>query len=262
MLASNSCLATDGDGYERHMGRWSRRLAPLLKGFAGIGGAVRVLDVGCGTGNVSFCLAQDRELVSAIGVDLSPAYIEHAIRRNGDKRLDFQVGDACALPFPDASFDHAISMLALQFVPRVDLAVREMRRVTRPGGTVAAATWDTRGGLVALRMIFDAAAMLDQSGREARAAAYTRPISRPGDLGRGWHGAGLSDVVQDMGTIRMDFSSFADFWTPMEGKEGPARSTWAPSARTQKRGFATWSGWRIWMGRAMGHGPTRPLPGS
>jgi hypothetical protein len=70
-------------------------------------------------------------------------------------------------------------------------------------------------------MIFDAAAMLDESGREARAAAYTRPMSRPGDLGRVWHGAGLSDVVQDMRTIRMDFSSFADFWTPMEGKEGP-----------------------------------------
>ena len=84
-----------------------------------------------------------------------------------DARLDFQVGDACALPFPDASFDHAVSMLALQFVPQADLAVREMRRVTRPGGTVAAATWDTRGGLVALRMIFDAAAMLDQNGQRA-----------------------------------------------------------------------------------------------
>jgi SAM-dependent methyltransferase len=221
MLASRSFVATDGDGYEAQMGRWSRRLAPLLKGFAGIGGAVRVLDVGCGTGNLSHCLAQDPELVSASGVDLSPAYIEHANRRNRDKRLDFQVGNACALPFPDNSFDHAVSMLALQFVPRVDLAVREMRRVTRSGGTVAAATWDTRGGLVAVRMIFDAAAMLFEDGRVARAAAYTRPMSRPGDLARVWQGAGLADVVQDMRTIRMDFSSFADFWTPMEGKEGP-----------------------------------------
>src|SRR5258705_11703083 len=135
MLASNSCLATDGDGYERHMGRWSRRLAPLLKGFAGIGGAVRVLDVGCGTGNVSFCLAQDRELVSAIGVDLSPAYIEHAIRRNGDKRLDFQVGDAWGVPFPGASFDHAISVVGLQFLPRVTLDGAEMTPVSRPGVT-------------------------------------------------------------------------------------------------------------------------------
>jgi SAM-dependent methyltransferase len=180
-----------------------------------------VLDVGCGTGSLSFCLAQDPGIVSVRGLDLSPAYVEYASRRNDDSRLDFQVGDACALPFPDASFDHAVSMLALQFVPQADLAVREMRRVTCPGGTVAAATWDTRGGFVALRMIFDAAAMLNQHGREARAAAYTRPMSRPGDLARVWHDAGLTDVVQGMLTIRMDFASFADFWKPSEGKEGP-----------------------------------------
>jgi SAM-dependent methyltransferase len=218
---SSTFIATDGDGYELQMGRWSRRLAPLLIGFAGISGAVRVLDVGCGTGSLSFCLAQDPAIVSVQGLDFSPAYVAYANRRNGDPRLYFQVGNACALPFPDASFDHAASMLALQFVPQADLAIREMRRVTRPGGTISAATWDTRGGFVALRMIFDAAAMLDQNGRQARAAAYTRPLSRPGDLARVWHDAGLTNVVQDMRTIRMEFASFADFWVPFQGKEGP-----------------------------------------
>jgi len=155
------------------------------------------------------------------GLDISPAYVESANRRNDDPRLDFMVGDARALPFPDASFDHAVSMLVLQFVPRADLAVREMRRVTCSGGTVAAATWDTRGGLVALRMIYDTAAMLDPKGCQARAAAYTRPMSRPGDLARIWHDAGLTDVVQDALTIRMEFASFADFWAPVEGTEGP-----------------------------------------
>ena len=70
-------------------------------------------------------------------------------------------------------------------------------------------------------MIFDVAAMLDQNGGQARATAYTRPMSRPGDLAHAWHDAGLTDVVQDMLTIRMDFASFADFWAPGEGKEGP-----------------------------------------
>jgi SAM-dependent methyltransferase len=221
MTVATTFVSSDGHGYELQMGRWSRRLAPLLIEFAGIGGPVRVLDVGCGTGNLSSCLAENPDIVGVSGLDISEAYIDHAIFRNGDSRLDFRIGDACALPFRDASFDHAVSMLALQFVPRVDLAVREMRRVTRPGGTVAAATWDTRGGFVALRMIFDAAAILDQHGREARAAAYTRPLSRPGDLARIWLGEGLTNVVQDMRTIRMDFSSFSDFWAPLEGKEGP-----------------------------------------
>ena len=132
-----------------------------------------MLDVGCGTGNLAICLANDPELVSVRGIDLAATYVDYAKRRNVDARLGFQVGDAHALPFPDATFDHAVSMLVLQFVPQADLGVREMRRVTRPGGTVAAATWDTRGGFVALRMFYDAAATLDQNGDRARAAAYT-----------------------------------------------------------------------------------------
>jgi ubiquinone/menaquinone biosynthesis C-methylase UbiE len=221
MTAASTFASSDGEAYEVQMGRWSRRLAPLFVEFAGTAGAVRVLDVGCGTGSLSSCLARDPGIVSVHGLDISPAYVESANRRNDDARLDFMVGDARALPFPDAHFDHAVSMLVLQFVPRADLAVREMRRVTCSGGTVAAATWDTRGGLVALRMIYDTAAILDPKGCQVRAAAYTRPMSRPGDLARMWHDAGLTDVVQDTLTIRMEFASFADFWAPAEGTEGP-----------------------------------------
>jgi SAM-dependent methyltransferase len=221
LVASSTFVSVDGDGYELQMGRWSRRLAPLFVKFAGIAGAARVLDVGCGTGSLTSCLAQDPKLLSVQGLDFSPAYIADATRKNRDPRVTYQVGEACALPFLDASFDHAISMLVLQFIPRAELAVREMRRVTRPGGTVAAATWDARGGLVAQRMILDTAAMLCQAGNEYRARAYTRPMSRPGDLADAWRQAGLIDVVQDMLTIRMDFASFADFWAPAEGRDGP-----------------------------------------
>jgi SAM-dependent methyltransferase len=221
MVISSTFAASDGDRYEVQMGRWSGRLAPLFIDFAGITTAERVLDVGCGTGNLSFSLARNPAIGSVRGIDFSPAYIEHAKRRNRDTRLGFEVGDACALPFPDAWFDHALSLLVLQFIPQADLAVREMRRVTRPGGTVAAATWDTRGGLVSLRLIFDTAAALDRHGQEARARALTKPMSRPGDLARAWREAGLVDVVDGMLTVRMDFASFADFWAPNEGKDGP-----------------------------------------
>ena len=74
-----------------------------------------------------------------------------------------------------------------------------MRCVTRGGGTIAAATWDTRGGFVALRILFDAAVMLDQNGHQARAAAYTRPMRRPVKLTRIWPDAGRSDFVRDLG---------------------------------------------------------------
>ncbi len=222
MSAASTFAAADGDGYELQMGRWSQRLAPLFFAFTGIGKARCVLDVGCGTGNLALFLAQhDPGLVDVHGIDVCPAYVEYARRRSDDARLRFEVGDACALPFPAQHFDHALAMLSLQFVPRADLAVREMRRVTRRGGTVAAATWDTRGGYVALRLVLDAAAMLDEAGRAERAAAYTRPMSRPGELARVWAHAGLSNVVQDSVTMRMEFASFADFWAPMAGRDGP-----------------------------------------
>lgn len=221
MIASSTFVSADGDGYNLQMGRWSHRLAPLFIDFTGIAVAERILDVGCGTGNLTFSLAQNRNIAAVTGIDMSPVYVEHAKHHNRDSRLDFQVGDACTLPFPDASFDHALSMLVLQFVPKGDLAIREMRRVTRPGGTIAATAWDARGGLVTYRIFFDTAAMLDPNGSERRAKICTRPFTRPGELAGAWQDAGLQDVVEAMLTIRMDFTSFADFWTPYEGKDGP-----------------------------------------
>src|SRR5262245_60933442 len=134
MTVSSTFVSADGDGYEFQMGRWSRRLAPLFINFAGITAAGCILDVGCGTGSLSFHLAQNHKIGSVRGVDLSSVYIEHAKRHNSDARLDFQVANACALPFPDAAFDHSLSMLVLQFIPQPELAARELRRVTRPGG--------------------------------------------------------------------------------------------------------------------------------
>ncbi|MGE3267396.1 MAG: class I SAM-dependent methyltransferase [Chloroflexota bacterium] len=221
MTASSTFISAGGDGYELQMGRWSRRLAPLFLDFAGITHAESVLDVGCGTGSLSFCLAQQADIGAVRGLDFAPVYVDYARHRNDDKRIEFEVGDACAMPYPDASFDHTLSMLVLQFVPEADRAIREMRRVTRPGGTVAAATWDSRGGLVTYRMFFDTAAMLSEKANERRGRTYTRPLSRPGELARAWTEAGLEDVVQDMRTIRMDFQSFDDYWAPCEGKDGP-----------------------------------------
>ena len=218
---SSTFLATDGEGYEAQMGRWSSRLAPLLIGFAGIHRASHVLDVGCGTGSLTFAIASSPKISAVTGVDLSSAYIAHASAQNTDQRTAFEIGDACALRFEDASFDHALSLLVLQFVPDAGRAVREMRRVTRSGGTIAAATWDTRGGVVAQRMFFDTAAVLDPAAGARRAAACARPMSRRDGLINAWSNAGLANIEVDSLTIRMDYWSFLDFWSSIDGKDGP-----------------------------------------
>jgi SAM-dependent methyltransferase len=221
LTTSSTFTANDGDGYERLMGRWSKRLAEPFLDFAGTQEGESVLDAGCGTGHLAQAVAQ-RNLSGAIrAVDLAPVYVEHARSHNRDPRIVFEVGDVCALDFPARSFDRVLSMLVLHFVPNSALAVAELCRVARPGAVVAACVWDARGGLVFNRMFFDTAAALDPNANERRAKNFTRPMTRPGELGKAWRAAGLHDVVESSITMRMEFSSFEDYWTPNQGREGP-----------------------------------------
>lgn len=221
MTASSTFLATDGDGYELQMGRWSRRLAGPFLDFTGAANDERVLDVGCGTGRLAFALAERCQVKQLVGIDVSPAYIEHANRLNHDPRIVFQLGDVCALDFPDHSFDRVLALLVLHFVPRANQAIAEMRRVARPGCVAGAAVWDARGGFVANRIFFDTASVLDPRANERRAHNYTRPLTRPGELAKAWIAAGFRDVIETALMIRMEYQSFDDYWAPYTGKDGP-----------------------------------------
>ena len=219
--SSSTFLASDGAGYELQMGRWSRRLAAPFVEFVGIKRSPRVLDVGCGTGALAHVLSADTNVVEVRAIDVSPSYIDYARQRNQDPRLSFEVGDACALDYPTARFDRTLALLVLHFVPQPERAIAEMRRVTAPGGMVAAAVWDARGGYVANRLFYDTAAALDPKANERRAKNYTRPMTRPGELKAAWQAAGLEDVVETSLCIRMEYASFADYWAPFDGKDGP-----------------------------------------
>ena len=223
MTPSSTFIANDGAAYEQLMGRWSRRLTEPFLDFVGAAPGERVLDVGCGTGCLASALVQRFPVAEVCGVDLSPAYIAHARASQPDPKISYQVGDACALGFADRSFDRVLALLLLHFVPSASVAIAEMRRVARPGATVGAAVWDARGGFVANRMFFDTAAALDaKAGEQRRARNYTRPMTRPGELTDAWRAAGLLDVTGTTLAIRMEFSSFDDYWAPYEGKDGPS----------------------------------------
>jgi len=220
MANTSTFSSSDGDGYEAQMGRWSKRLAPLMVDFAGLASARSVLDVGCGTGSLAFELARNPNIRSVEGIDLCPAYIAYADRRARNSRPRFRVADACALPFPDATFDHSLSSLVLQFIPDAGRAAREMRRVTRAGGVLAVTTWDTQNFFMH-RMFFETAAELDADARERRAEACARPMARSDGLKAMWHDLGLAGITLGRLSISMTFTSFDDFWIPMDGTDGP-----------------------------------------
>ncbi len=221
MSVAVAFTATDGDAYERHMGRWSRGLAEVFLDFVGVAEDEQVLDLGCGTGSLTYALAERVTNQGIVGVDLSEAYCDYARSRSDDSRLDFRSGSATAIPLPDNSVDRALSILLLSFVDDTERALSEMRRVTRPGGIVASAIWDTKGGHVTNRMIWDIAATLDPRANELRAVNYTRSLTRPGALVDAWYAAGFENVEEAMLGSRMNFDSFEDFWSPNLGKQGP-----------------------------------------
>ena len=207
-------------GYEQLMGRWSRKLAGPFLTFAGVANGERVLDVGCGTGSLTFALPKAADVSEVAGIDFSPVFVEEAQRRNADPRITIQQGDACALPFPDGYFDRALALLVLHFVPNAEKAVAEMRRVVRPGGVVAAAVWDHLGGMPGMRM------MWDTLPRRRGGPPNAQPVLFPADDAAGrtagdFHCAGPVEVAETELLIRMQYENFADYWAPIAAGEGP-----------------------------------------
>ena len=207
----------DANAYDRLMGRWSRRLAPLLIGFGGLADGERIVDVGCGTGSLTFALPAAANVTRVVGIDATEPFITAARARNTSPRITFDIGDARALPYADASFDRAYSSLVLHFIPDAARAVAEMRRVVRPGGTVAGAVWDSYGGQTFTRILWDIAGVLDP----ALVRPYFRSLNGPGEMAEAWRAAGLTKVEEASLTIRMEFASFEDYWAPFATGEGP-----------------------------------------
>lgn len=208
-----------GEGYERFMGRWSRRLAPAYVAFAGVKSGERVLDVGTGTGALAAAVETVVPGAETVGVDPSAGFIGYARKSGKLARTRLEVGDAQALRFPDASFDQTMSLLVMNFIPDHNKALGEMRRVTRPGGVVSACVWDYNAGMEMLRFFWDEAVAFDPAV-EPRDERYMK-LSREGQLGELWRKAGLVNVQERPLTIEQHYTSFDDYWGSFLKGAGP-----------------------------------------
>jgi SAM-dependent methyltransferase len=116
----------------------------------------RVLDVACGTGNLAIVAARHGCVVS--GIDIASNLVAQARTRAAalGLRIDFEEGDAEALPFVGCHFDLVVSTFGVMFAPRPAVAAAELLRVTKPGGQIALANWTREGFLGRMFDVFKA----------------------------------------------------------------------------------------------------------
>lgn len=209
-----------GESYDVFMGRWSRLLAPLFVQFAGVRDGDDILDVGSGTGALAVAVTTVAPSSRVVGIDRSEPYVAAARARHHENRVRFEVGDAQHLQFGDASFDRTLSLLILNFIPDPGKALGEMIRVTRPGGTIAAAVWDYGEGMEMLRMFWDEAVALvpDADAKDER----HMPLCRGGELATLWRAYRLENVSDSPLRVETRFSSFEDYWSAFLLRQGPA----------------------------------------
>jgi SAM-dependent methyltransferase len=200
------------EAYARYMGRYAEPLAEVFMAFAGVGTGDEVLDVGCGSGALTAHLCSVGAAVSAI--DPSPPFVDAVRMRLPD--VDVKLGIAEELPYDDAAFDAALAQLVVHFMKDPEAGIRQMARVTRRGGVIAACVWDGPTG--ALAPFWDAVHMIDPEVQDEALL----PGARMGHLTELFEAAGLRDVEEDPIAVDVVHPSFEEWWEPYTYGVGPA----------------------------------------
>jgi SAM-dependent methyltransferase len=209
-------FAISGDSYDRYMGRYSRELAPRFIAFAGIEPGLRVLDVGCGSGVLTAALAERLGAANVAAADPSETLLAACVERVPGANV--RLAPAERLPWPDDSFEAVLSQLVLNFVQDADVAVAEMCRVVRVGGTVASCTWDYADGMRMLHTFWETAVEVDPQAPTEHAMRY----ATEGELAKLWERHGLDDIETAPLDVEAGYEDFDDLWQGFLLGIGPA----------------------------------------
>jgi len=204
------------EAYDRFMGRYSTQLAPGLADLAGVQRGQRALDVGCGPGALTGELVARLGAEAVAAIDPSEPFVIAASERHPG--VDVRRAAAEELPYPDAEFDIALAQLVVHFMADPIVGVREMARVTRPGGVVAACVWDHAGRRGPLSLFWTAVRQLEPAAQDESELAG----ARAGHLAELFRAAGIHDVNDTELAARVEYASFEDWWEPFTLGVGPA----------------------------------------
>lgn len=208
------------DAYDRFIGRYSPQLATALIGFAGVESGMRALDVGCGPGALSAALVERLGAASVSAADPSAPFVEAC--RTRLPGVEVVEAGAEALPFADGAFDAALSQLVVNFMRDGEAGVREMARVTRPGGVVASCVWDYAGEMTLLRAFWDAAREIEPDRGAVADEGVVMRWCAEGELAELWRAAGVGSVRFGSLIVSATYADFEDLWSPLPTGVGPA----------------------------------------
>lgn len=200
--------------YEQLMGRHSRDLAPLFLDWIGDAPGNRILDVGCGTGSLIAELLQRNPAINITALDYEQRFVNYSHAAYGTlPNVIVKQGDAEAMRYSDGQFDSTLSMLTVHFIEQPQTALKEMKRVTKPGGMVAVNVWKA-GGTAIHNLFWDLAAGIDPVAAAMREKTFRNPMMNADSLQAGLRDAGLQNVTLGEVTIQMEYASFDAYWQP------------------------------------------------
>lgn len=212
-MQPNKISFTDGDTYERYMGKWSQLVGQTFLTWLAPSPGWRWLDVGCGNGAFTELIASQTAPTAVAGIDPSEAQLRYARSRPALQTAEFHQTDATNLPFADNSFDTAVMPLVIFFLPDPLAGVQQMARVVCPGGWVAAYAWDMYGGGFPYYSL--------QNEMQSMGITIPKPpspaASRLDVMQELWTAVGLQQIETRSIRVQRSFANFDDYWQTVLG---------------------------------------------
>jgi ubiquinone/menaquinone biosynthesis C-methylase UbiE len=221
-MAEAASFFTDGQAYERLMGRWSRAAGMVFLDWLSLPKGLTWLDVGCGTGAFTELTIERCAPINIIAIDPAEDQIAYARKSTRAGHATFRVGDAQSLPFGNGDFDVATMALVISFVPDAPTAVAEMRRVVKPHGIVGTYMWDSLGGGYIQRPLMEA---LNALNVEVPPNPLFGRNSRVDELRSLFEKAGLEQVATRTIEIEVSYENFDDYWSSQTALANPTVQT-------------------------------------
>jgi SAM-dependent methyltransferase len=210
----------EAEAYDLHVGRYTPQLAAAFCDFVAVQPGIRALDVGSGPGALAAELARRLGPANVSAAEPSEAFAKACRARVPG--IEVVIAPAEVMPFADVSFDAALSQLVVNFMADAEAGVREMARVTRAGGVLAACVWDYAEEMTLLRAFWDAAREVAPQEAADRDEGVAMRWCRDGELADLWTSAGLRNVRSGALRVHATYANFDDLWAPFPSGLAPS----------------------------------------